>query len=93
MIGHLQRLKSGMLANALSQKVFENSGSKNLAQMASAHPQSSLTGAFAYGAWDCLKVNSSTEKIHQCLDDALQPSKGEVLAFGSRLSPQEPLLP
>ena len=92
MYGHLDRLKSGMLANVLSQSTFDTSNNHNLAQMIGYHPQLSISGALAYASWDCMKVNKVTAKIHECLDSAYQKPEGKVIAIGSRFDPVETLL-
>ncbi|MCU7938362.1 MAG: hypothetical protein KZQ64_02200 [gamma proteobacterium symbiont of Bathyaustriella thionipta] len=92
MTGSLNRLKSGMLANVLPQNTFEQTNNSHLALMVGGHPQLALTGAFAYGSWNCLKVHKATNEIHRCLDKTFTPVTSNVIAFGSRVNPKETLI-
>ena len=86
----LPRVKSGMLATLLSQKIFNNANNGNFSQLLSSHPQVPLLGAFAYGSWDCEEVHTASTNILSC--DANHMNSSNIMAIGSYLNPIEGLL-
>ncbi|MEH6650498.1 MAG: hypothetical protein V7707_10785 [Motiliproteus sp.] len=92
MTGDVSRLSSGMLANALPQAVFNVSANPNLSRMVSAHPQSALPGACAYGSWDVDSIANATKLDVQVPETYLQPESRTINIIGSRLDPIEQLL-
>lgn len=92
MQGDMNRIKSGMLANVLTQRTFDKSNNTNLPQMIAFHPQLTLAGAFAYGSWPCSHIKDISNNTHKCIDAHMERYSGKVIAFGSRVNPKEKLL-
>ena len=92
MTGEKSRIKSGMLSLSLSQNCFDKTNDKVLSQMIGYHPQSGLTGAFAYGSWTTKKIKEVTNNIHRSLDENMKDVPDNICSFGSRVNPKESLI-
>jgi len=83
------RITGSMLASALPQRVFQNSGDQTFARLLSSHPQTALPGACAYSSWSSDQVSSSLANKAPVLSIGMQKSDN---AMGSMLDPIESLL-
>jgi hypothetical protein len=82
------RVKSGMLANARSQTLFNSTGDHNFTRLLTSHPNSALPGASSYATWDI-------RSIEKGLELSLQRKPGEPAntnVIGSLLTPLESVL-
>lgn len=85
---HFPRLTSAKLANAQSQRVYNEQGDHSLARLISAHPRTALPAACGYANWDIRQVQSG---FALPLKNA-SGSTERVNLLGSLLAPLESVL-
>ncbi|OGQ56859.1 MAG: hypothetical protein A3J24_07970 [Deltaproteobacteria bacterium RIFCSPLOWO2_02_FULL_53_8] len=89
----LERLRSGMLAHILEQRVFEGTGDPVLSQLLASHPRTGLGGACAYASYRSDQVRrlltNATSESTNFPNDPIEPLSN---AAGSELSPLDAAL-
>lgn len=89
----LERLRSGMLAQILEQRVFEDTGDPVLSQLLASHPRTGLGGACAYASYRHDQVQRLlTRATAGSTDLPTDPVDPQSNAAGSELSPLDAAL-